>query len=80
MSFALRRRALHGDMRRYVCCGGAFPCSGSCGESAAPECCLALEATVCFPTSVAVTRFMIQDEMGGASSMTRCFAHALEMR
>jgi hypothetical protein len=34
-----------------------------CGEGAAPEVCLALEASLCFPTSVAVTRFMLQDEL-----------------
>lgn len=63
MSYYLRKRALHGDMRRYVCCGGAFPCSGRCGEQKAPEFCLAMETACCFPSSVAVTRFMIQDEM-----------------
>ena len=62
MSYALRRRTLRGDMSRYLCCGGAFPCSGHCGESQAPELCLACEICWCFPSSVAVTRFMLQDE------------------
>jgi hypothetical protein len=112
MSFELRRRALHGDMTRYVCCGvragasacgalrsvhtraarsfllgavsladaraapaprraqGAYPCSGKCGEAAMPEACLAAETFCCFGPSVAVTRFMIQDEMGVRNSPT----------
>jgi hypothetical protein len=49
---------------------GAFPCSGRCGEQRAPELCLALETACCFPSSVAVTRFMVQDEMGVRDSPT----------
>jgi hypothetical protein len=93
MSYALRRRALHDDMSRYICCGvraslqprasasaalahalatrqGAFPCSGQCGERAAPELCLAAETVCCFPSSVAVTRFMLQDELAVRNSPT----------
>ena len=70
MSYNLRRRALYGDMSRYVCCGGAFPCSGSCGEQKAPELCLACETCCCFPTSVAVTRFILQDQGGIRDSPT----------
>lgn len=63
MSYHLRRRALYNDMSRYQCCGGYLPCSGQCGETACPELCLACEVLCCFPNSVAVTRFLIQDEM-----------------
>lgn len=33
------------------------------GESSCPWLCLAMEVTLCYPQSVFVTRFMIQDEM-----------------
>ena len=62
-SYQLRQRALHGNMQNYTCCNGAFPCSGKMGEQNAPELCLCLEACCCFPTSVQVTRYMVQDEM-----------------
>ena len=35
-SYQLRKQALRGDMRRYLCCQGAMPCSGNCGERCAP--------------------------------------------
>jgi len=63
VSMALRKKFLHGDMSRYVCCGGFCPCSGKCGESKCPTCCLCLEAFICFSQSVASTRFLIQDEL-----------------
>ena len=50
-------------MAQYVCCNGAFPCSGRMGEQSCPELCLFLEACCCFAASVQVTRHMIQDEM-----------------
>lgn len=59
-SYVLRARALHGDLSRYVCCGGFFPCSGRCGEQQCPRLCLGLETFCCFGTSVAATRFIIQ--------------------
>ena len=62
-SYGLRKRFLRGDMSRYVACGGYLPCSGACGEASCPELVLAGETIVCFPTSVAVTRFMLQDQM-----------------
>ena len=65
VSYKARSRALAGDLKnRYVCCGGMMPCSGRCGEAAAPEVCLALEAWCCFGTSVLVTRWMLQDATG----------------
>ena len=51
------------DLRSYLCCGGYCPCSGRMGESSCPWLCLAMEVTLCYPQSVFVTRFMIQDEM-----------------
>lgn len=52
VSYHLRKRVLRGDMTRYICCMGDYPCSGRCGEQSAPECCLCLEvgrASSCFP-------------------------------
>lgn len=42
-SYQLRKQALYNDMRRYTCCNGMFPCSGSMGEQKSPECCLCME-------------------------------------
>lgn len=56
-------RALLLTWRRYLCCNGDWPCSGRCGEQSCPQCCLATEVIVCFPQSVASTRWMLQDEM-----------------
>ena len=42
-SYQLRKQTLYGDMSRYVCCGGACPCSGRCNEQSCPELCLCLE-------------------------------------
>eukprot|EP01025_Chloroclados_australasicus_P033556 TRINITY_DN34265_c0_g1_i1.p1 TRINITY_DN34265_c0_g1~~TRINITY_DN34265_c0_g1_i1.p1 ORF type:complete len:285 (+),score=20.67 TRINITY_DN34265_c0_g1_i1:54-857(+) len=63
-SYVLRKRALRGDMKQYLCCNGYLPCSGKMQEQSCPELCLACEVCCCFATSVAVTRFMIQDELG----------------
>ncbi|KAM7276932.1 hypothetical protein ACFE04_018798 [Oxalis oulophora] len=63
VSYALRKRALHYDMTRYVCCAGYMSCSGRCGESRCPEFCLATEVLCCFPNSVSSTRFLLQDEL-----------------
>lgn len=62
-SYQLRRRALYGDMSRYLCCNGDWPCSGRCGEQKCPSTCLCMEVICCFPQSVASTRWMLQDEM-----------------
>ena len=43
VSYHLRKRVLRGDMSRYLCCNGDWPCSGRCGEQSAPEFCLGLE-------------------------------------
>ncbi|KAL4420302.1 hypothetical protein ABPG77_001392 [Micractinium sp. CCAP 211/92] len=63
VSYHLRKRYLRGDMTRYLCCNGDWPCSGRCGESSSPQLCLCLEVTFCFAQSVASTRWGIQDEM-----------------
>lgn len=63
VSFLLRDRVLYGDMSRYQCCGGFLPCSGHCGEAKCPHMCLGLEVCLCFPSSVAATRFLIQDQL-----------------
>ncbi|KAF9615314.1 hypothetical protein IFM89_022730 [Coptis chinensis] len=62
VSYLLRKRALYNDMSRYVCCAGYMPCSGRCGESRCPEFCLCTEVFLCFGSSVASTRFLLQDE------------------
>ncbi|KAF0929979.1 hypothetical protein E2562_027106 [Oryza meyeriana var. granulata] len=62
VSYMLRKRALYNDMTRYVCCAGYMPCSGRCGEKNCPELCLATEVFCCFGSSVASTRFLLQDE------------------
>lgn len=69
-SYQLRRRALYGDMSRYICCAGYLPCSGRCGESSCPSFCLCMEVFCCFPQSVASTRWLLQDEMH--LSNTKC--------
>ncbi|CAA2994214.1 PLAC8 family [Olea europaea subsp. europaea] len=43
VSYRLRKRAIHNDMSRYVCCAGYMSCSGRCGESRCPKFCLATE-------------------------------------
>lgn len=63
VSYHLRKRVLRGDMSRYLCCNGDWPCSGRCGEQSSPELCLCLEVSCCFAQSVASTRWAIQDEM-----------------
>ena len=62
-SYSVRKQLLYHDMSRYVCCGGACPCSGRMGEKDCPEVCLGLETCICFAQSVASSRFMIQDEL-----------------
>ena len=42
-SYSNRKKALHGDMSRYICCNGDCPCSGRMKESDCPEFCLCLE-------------------------------------
>lgn len=63
VSYYVRKRFLYGDMSKYVCCGGFMPCSGYCCEKQAPDLCLFLEACLCFSTSVATSRFLIQDDL-----------------
>lgn len=63
VSYHLRKRALHNDMSRYLCCNGDLPCSGRCGETQCPRTCLVAEVIFCFPQSVASTRWLLQDEM-----------------
>ncbi|GBG67466.1 hypothetical protein CBR_g601 [Chara braunii] len=53
---------LGGDLSKYTCCAGYMPCSGKCGEKNCPAFCLGLEVCMCFSSSVASTRFLLQDE------------------
>lgn len=63
MAYFQRKRALHHDLSRSICCNGDWPCSGRLGEERCPAFCLALEVIFCFPQSVASTRWLLQDEM-----------------
>ena len=47
---------------QYTCCNGGTCISGRCGERSNPELCLCCEVCCCFPSAMATTRFMIQDE------------------
>ena len=47
---------------QYTCCNGGTCISGRCGEQSNPELCLCCEVACCFPSAMATTRFMIQDE------------------
>jgi len=47
---------------QYTCCNGGTCISGRCGEQSNPELCLCCEVVCCFPSAMATTRFMIQDE------------------
>lgn len=58
----LRKRALYDRVEDFTCCQGAFPCSGHMCESSCPSFCMLLEACCCFPTSMVITRGIIQDE------------------
>lgn len=61
VTYHLRKRVLHGDLKNgYLCCGGYMPCSGRMGESKCPELCLALESALCQPTAVTIARFQLQ--------------------
>lgn len=62
-SFQQRKQILYGDMSRYICCAGAWPCAGRMGEQKCPDFCLGLEVVLCFPQSVASNRWALQDEL-----------------
>jgi len=57
-----RKKQMYGSLQGYTCCNGGSCISGRCGEQNNPELCLACEVFWCFPSSVATTRFLIQDE------------------
>lgn len=46
-SFTNRRKALRGDMTRYICCNGDWPCSGKMKEQSCPNFCLCTEVCSC---------------------------------
>lgn len=53
---------MYNDLTNYTCCNGDMCISGRMGEKSCPEFCLCVEAFCCFPSAVATSRFMIQDE------------------
>jgi hypothetical protein len=57
-----RKKQMYGSLQGYTCCNGGSCISGRCGEQNNPELCLACEVFWCFPSSVATTRYLIQDE------------------
>jgi hypothetical protein len=62
-SFQQRKQLLYGDMSRYLCCAGSFPCAGRMGEQKCPDFCLATEVLLCLPASISSTRYALQDEL-----------------
>eukprot|EP00892_Ulva_mutabilis_P006315 jgi/Ulvmu1/4055/UM019_0032.1 len=62
-SYTNRKDFLRGDMTRYQCCNGHWPCSGRMKEQSCPEFCLCMEVYCCFAQSVASTRWGIQDQL-----------------
>lgn len=42
-SYTNRKELLRGDMTRYQCCNGDWPCSGKMKEKDCPEFCLCIE-------------------------------------
>ena len=61
--YALRVKALEGDMTKYSCFQGYFNCccfrAGSCGEQSCPELCLCFESCCCNSLAVSATRAMV---------------------
>lgn len=64
--YALRVKALEGDMTKYSCFQGYFNCccfrAGSCGEQSCPELCLCFESCCCNSLAVSATRAMVMDQ------------------
>lgn len=56
-SYSNRKKALHDDMSKYICCAGHCPCSGKMKEKDCPEFCLCLEVT--FPPLRAHLCFLV---------------------
>ena len=78
-AYWIRRRVLYNDLRGYLCCGGYCPCSGRMCESSCPWLCLAVEVTLCYPQSVFVTRFMIQDGIANTHTHTDSLSLSLSL-
>lgn len=61
--YALRVKALEGDMTKYSCFQGYFNCccfrAGSCGEQSCPELCLCFESCCCNSLAISATRAMV---------------------
>ena len=57
-----RKEIMFNDLTNYTCCNGDMCISGRLGEKSCPEFCLCVEVCCCFPSAVATSRFMIQDE------------------
>ena len=61
--YALRVKALEGDMTKYSCFQGYFNCccfrAGTCGEQSCPELCLCFESCCCNSLAISATRAMV---------------------
>ena len=68
VAYQQRQRQMYGSLLGYTCCNGGSCISGRLGEEKCPEACLCLEVWCCFPSAVATTRFMIQDEQRVANT------------
>ena len=64
--YALRSKALNGDMTKYSCFQGYFNMccckAGECGEQSCPELCLFLEACCCNCLAVSATRIYVMEK------------------
>eukprot|EP00298_Acanthocystis_sp_HF-20_P029887 c8855_g1_i1.p1 GENE.c8855_g1_i1~~c8855_g1_i1.p1 ORF type:complete len:202 (+),score=41.69 c8855_g1_i1:25-630(+) len=88
VAYNLRKRALHNDMTRYICCQGYL---GSCccfkpgemGERSCPECCLCMEVCCCLGLSMSSTRFVLMDEYSIQPDICdyrlMCFSNTLQI-
>uniref|UniRef100_A0A7S0SH71 Uncharacterized protein n=1 Tax=Mantoniella antarctica TaxID=81844 RepID=A0A7S0SH71_9CHLO len=61
-AYSQRKEIMFNDLTNYTCCNGDMCISGRVGEKSCPEFCLCCEVCCCFPSAVATSRFMIQDE------------------
>jgi hypothetical protein len=65
----LRKKALKGDMTKYICCQGFYPkcCCfepGNCGEQSCPELCLFTESCCCNGAAISSTRAFVATKYG----------------
>ena len=67
IQYALRSKALDGDLRKYSCFQGYFNIcccikSGQCGEQSCPQLCLFLESCCCNCIAISATRIYVMEK------------------